>query len=89
MPRRIISELELAAAKGENLPAQLSLLLDQAADRVGYLHHENPEDETVRNVIYYLKITSGRTSRLSRTAATHLLLDAAAALRILLKRKVK
>lgn len=85
MPKGLISELELAAADIGNLrPTELSLLLDRAVDMVRQLQIARPNDQTVDNVIYYLSIASGRAGSLSRNEATHLLLDAADALRLLL-----
>lgn len=83
MPKGLISELELAAARGDILPAEFSLLMDRTVDMVRDLQKQMPNDPTAKSLIYYLNIASGRANRLSRTEATHLLLDAADALRIL------
>lgn len=86
MPRGLISELEMAAAKGDFHPTELSLLLDRAVDMTRLLMRENYDDETAHSVVYYLSIASRRAHRLSKDEATEILLDAADALRIMLER---
>ncbi|MDH7801316.1 MULTISPECIES: hypothetical protein [unclassified Rhizobium] len=83
MPNGLISELELTAARGDIHPAEFSLLMDKTVDMVRHLQKQMPNDPTVQSLIYYLSIASGRANRLSRNETTHLLLDAADALRIL------
>ena len=83
MPKGLISELELTAARGEIRPAEFSLLMDKTVDMVRHLHKQTPNDTTLQSLIYYLSIASGRANRLSRNETTHLLLDAADAVRIL------
>ncbi len=57
--------------------------MDKTVDMVRHLQKQMPNDPTVQSLIYYLSIASGRANRLSRNETTHLLLDAADALRIL------
>ncbi|GEM_PF-3632017 len=87
MARGLISELEIAAAKGDFHPTELSLLLDRAVDMTRLLMRENHDDDTAQGVIYCLSIASRRAHRLSKDEATEILLDAADALRIMLEKK--
>lgn len=86
MPRGLISELEMAAAKGDFHPTELSQLVDRAVDMTRLLMRENHDDETAQGVVYYLSIASRRAHRLSKDEATEILLDAADALRVMLER---
>lgn len=87
MPKGLVSELEMAAAKGDFRPTDLSLLLDRTVDKMRLLHRESREDQTVPSVIQNLGIASRRASRLSKGDATEILLEAAEALRIMLDKK--
>lgn len=87
MPKGLVSELEMAAAKGDFRPTDLSLLLDRTIDKMRLLHRERREDQMVPSVIQYLGIASRRASRLSKGEATEILLDAAEALRIMLDKR--
>lgn len=87
MPRGLVSELEMAAAKGDFHPTELSQLLDRAVDMTRLLMRENHDDEIAQGIVYNLSIASRRAHRLSKDEATEILLDAADALRIMLEKK--